>query len=87
MSTLESKKFEVGIIHPPATISRPSGKRGPKHRRLPEDLIKQLAGEGMGSKAIAARLKAELGITVSYKTIQRVLSGKRKQLALPINAP
>lgn len=87
MSTLESKKIEVDIIHPPATISRPSGKRGPKHRRLPEDLIKQLAGEGMGSKAIAARLKAELGITVSYKTIQRVLSGKRKQLALPINAP
>ncbi len=85
MSTLESKKIEVDIIHPPDAIYRPSGKRGPKHKRLPEDLIKQLSDEGMGSKAIATRLKAELGITVSYKTIQRVLSGKRKQLVLPIN--
>ena len=85
MSTLAGKKFEVDIIHPPDAISRPSGKRGPKHRRLPEELIKQLAGEGTGSKAIATRLKAELGIVVSYKTIQRVLSGERKQPALPIS--
>jgi len=73
MSTLESKKFEVDIIHPP-DATRTSVKRGPKHRPLPEGLINLLAGEGLGSKAIAARLKTEFGITVSYKTIQRVLS-------------
>lgn len=83
MSTLESEKFEVDIIESP-TMSRVHGKRGPKHLRLPEDLIRQLAGEGKGSKTIAARLKAELGITVSYKTILRLLLGERKQLALPI---
>jgi len=86
MSPLESKKIEVDIIHPPGA-TRVSGKRGPKHRSLPEDLIMQWAGEGMGSKAIAARLKAEYGVKVSYKTIQRVLSGERKNLALPIYAP
>jgi hypothetical protein len=31
----------------------------------------------MGSKAIASKLKKELGIKASYKTIQRVLSGER----------
>lgn len=85
MSTLESQKSEVDIIHPPVmsgakgrfTCKTTSGKRGPKHRRLPEDLIRQLASEGMGSKAIADRLRAEPGVTVSYKTIQRILSGQR----------
>jgi len=84
MSTLERKNIEVDIIHPP-TMSRASGKRGPKPRPLPEDVIKLLAGEGMGSKSIAARLKAEHDIKASYKTIQRVLSGERKPLALPIS--
>ena len=73
----------MDIIHPADAI-RTRGKRGPKHRRLPADLIRQLAAEGMGSKAIAARLKAEPGVKVSYKTIQRIISGERKQLALPI---
>ncbi len=85
MSPLESKKIEVDIIDP-ADATRASVKRGPKHRALPEDLIRQLAGEGMGSKAIVARLKAEHRVKVSYKTIQRVISGERKQLALPIHA-
>ena len=84
MSTLESKYFEVDIIQPPGA-TRTSVKRGPKHRPLPEGLINLLAGEGLGSKAIAASLKAEFGITVSYKTIQRILSGERKQLVLPIS--
>lgn len=95
MSTLDGKKFEVDIIPPAVTTTTATrtfapptksnaGKRGPKHRLLPEDLIMRLAGEGMGSKTIAARLKAEHGISVSYKTIQRILSGERKQLALPI---
>ena len=75
MSPLEHQKSVVDIIRP-AVTSRASGKRGPKHRQLPEDLIWRLAGEGYGSKAIATRLK-EQGIKVSYKTIQRVLSGER----------
>ena len=83
MSTLESKKVEVDII-PPSVSSVKASKRGPKHRRLPEALIKQLAGKGMGSKAIATRLSSEHGITVSYKTIQRLLAGEREQQALLI---
>lgn len=76
MSTLESGKFEVDIIK--ATIpSKVAGKRGPKHKTLPVDLIIQWVGEGIGSKAIAGKLKAEHEILVSYKTIQRVLSGQR----------
>ena len=77
MSTLESQEIEVDIIQAPNAI-RPSGKRGPKHKDLPEDLIKQMADDGMGAKAIATRLKVEFDIHVSYKTIQRVLSGVRK---------
>lgn len=85
MSTLESKKFEVAIINPPDP-TRAVVKRGPKHKPLPQELITQWATEDMGSKAIATKLKAEYDITVSYKTIQRILSGERKQLALPIDA-
>ena len=72
MSTVEHKKSEVDIIQPvtPVTI----GKRGPKFTELPEDLIKQLAGEGMGNKTIATRLRVK-GYSVSYKTIQRRLQG------------
>ena len=55
-------------------------KRGPKYRVLPDQMIKRLASEGKGSKAIASILKIN-GVKVSYKTIQRVLSGGR-QLAL-----
>ena len=84
MSTLENKNFEVDIINPPVA-TRTLPKRGPKHRQLPEDLIRQLADKGMGSKVIASTLKRELDIGVSYKTIQRLLSGERKQLAPLIN--
>lgn len=58
-------------------IFRPRGR--PKHyekRELPEELIRQLSSEGMGSRAIASTLKKR-DIIVSYKTIQRVLSGER----------
>lgn len=73
MSTLNGKKSEVDIIDPPVGKVT-SGKRGPKKKALPWELIKQWAGEDMGSKAIATRLKRELGIKISYKTIQRLLS-------------
>lgn len=52
-------------------------KRGPKHKALPVELIVHWVGEGMGSKVIASKLNSELGIKVSYKTIQRSLSGER----------
>lgn len=78
MSTLKSIKSEVDTI-PLSSPRAKAAKRGPKPHRLPEELIKQLAGKGMGSKAIATKLKLDHGINVSYKTIQRVLTGERKQ--------
>jgi len=57
------------------------GARGRKKtyrkKELPEALIKQLYNEGMGSKAIASRLKREQGIEVSFMTVSRVLTGER----------
>ena len=83
MSTPKGNNIEVDIIHPSVTTrpvtTRPVTKRGPKHRDLPGDLIKELANEGMGSKAIATRLRGE-GVKVSYRTIQRLLSGKRRDI-------
>jgi len=75
MSTVNGKKSEVDIIQPPVSKVTHE-KRGPKQKALPQELIKQWVGEGMGSKAIASRLKSELGIKVSYKTVQRALSNK-----------
>jgi len=76
MSTLNDKKSEVDIFKPSVgKVTRE--KRGPKHKALPHELIKHWAGEGMGSKAIASKLNSELGINVSYKTIQRTLAGER----------
>lgn len=84
MSTVTDKKIKVDIIQPlVAKVTR--GKRGPKPKVLPNELIKQWAGEGMGSRAIATRLDAERDVKVSYKTIQRVLSGERMKLSLPIS--
>jgi len=74
-----TKDENIYSVHnsPAAPPPKPSGKRGPKHRDLPEDLIKQWAGEGTGSKAISARLKREQDITIHYSTIQRILNGQR----------
>ena len=69
MSTLNYEKSKVDIISSPAPF-KISGKRGPKHRWLPEDLIRELAAAGMGSKAIVTKLKKEDGTIISYKTIQ-----------------
>ena len=76
MSTVESTKNEVDIIKS-QTAKRTNGKRGPKLKSLPQEVVIQWASEGMGSKAIASQLKREQGIDVSYKTIQRILSGER----------
>lgn len=69
MSTSNGKKFTMDIF-PPA----PAVRRGSKKKSLPMELIAQLAGQDLGSKAIASRLKAD-GIAVSYRTIQRQLQG------------
>jgi hypothetical protein len=72
MSTLKDEKITVDIIRPRI------GKRGPRKMELPDDKIKQLHEDGMEAKAIATQLKREHGIEVSYKTIQRLLSGERR---------
>jgi len=76
MSTVNGKKITVDILQPTAqktTLGNESRKTGPKSTKLPEDLIRQWASDGMGSKAIAARLKDECRFEISYKTIQRRL--------------
>jgi len=72
MSTPNSPSLQVDNFRP---TGRP---KSYKKRPLPDDKIKQLHNEGMGAKAITTLLKREQGIPVSYKTIQRVLSGARK---------
>jgi hypothetical protein len=79
MSTLKRDKSEVDIIQPQGRELAHNKKRGPKHRELPGEFIMQLHEDGLGAKAIASRLKAEQGIWVSYKTIQRLLAGERKR--------
>ena len=71
MSTLNSPSLTVNSFRP---RGRP---KTYKKRPLPDDKIKQLHKEGMGAKAIATQLKKEQGVDVSYKTIQRVLAGRR----------
>lgn len=58
---------------------------GRKCLALPIDLIAALNDQGFGAKAIANRLK-DRDIFVSYKTIQRQLTGQRskQQLVLAI---
>lgn len=72
MSTIGSSMIRVDK---PKLKIRP---KSYKKRVLPDSQIRQLHKEGMGSKAIANKLRVEQGITVSDKTIQRVLSGQRK---------
>jgi cytochrome c5 len=81
MSTPAAPLKEVDIITAPAKTK--GARRGPKHKTLPEDQIKRWAAKGMGSLTIANKLRDNLGINVSYKTIQRILNGKR-QLSFPI---
>ena len=77
MHTINGENIRSVHNSPAARPEKPVSKRGPKHRDLPEDLIREWASLGMGSKAIAARLKREQSITVHYSTIQRILNGQR----------
>ena len=75
MSTLGSDKFRVDIIQAVTPFSgTEKSTRGRKRRDVPDEEIRQLNQSGLGSKAIATKLRKELGITVSYKTVQRVLA-------------
>jgi len=49
-------------------------KRGRPTVIVPDDLIRRLSSEGLGSIRIAEKLK-EQGIIISYKTVQRRLQG------------
>jgi len=78
---LDKQKTKMSTLNSPSvTVDnfRPRGRpKTYKKRSLPDDKIKQLDKDGMGAKAIVTQLKTEEGIEVSYKTIQRVLSGER----------
>lgn len=77
MSIAGNGNFSMDIIKP-TDASRPVGKRGPKCKPLPQELILQWTAEGMGSRAISSKLRNELGINVCYKTVQRALLGERR---------
>jgi predicted nucleic acid-binding Zn-ribbon protein len=58
---------------PVSTDQNGNGHKKPGPKALPvDDLVKTLSAQGLSSRVIAAKL-AELGIDVSYKTIQRRL--------------
>ena len=78
MDTGEEETKMSTLNCPSSTVDkfRPRGRpKTYKKRELPEELIKQLSQE-MGSKAIVTELRNR-GINVSYKTIQRLLTGQR----------
>ena len=64
----QSKGDSRGILTP----EKPDGRRGPKFRNLPDDLIMDLAGQGQGAKRIAEVLEGR-GIRISSRTINRRL--------------
>jgi hypothetical protein len=53
------------------------GQPGPKKLNVPLEMIKRLNQQGLGSKAIARELRQQ-DIRVSYRTIERRLTGSRK---------
>lgn len=56
-----------------------SHQKGPYQKQeLPEKLILDMSHQGRGSRVIAAYLGLQ-GIYISYRTVQRVIRGERKQ--------
>jgi len=72
MSIVKHEKTSMDIIQP-LVREVTLGKRGPKFTELPDDLITQWAGEGMGARAISTKLEKEYQVITSYKIIQRRL--------------
>ena len=88
---IDEQKTKMSILNSPSPTMdnfRPRGRPETyKKRSLPGEQIKQLHEDGMGAVAIATQLKREQGIDVSYKTIQRILSGERKCVIMPSLSP
>lgn len=77
--TKEVKTKLATLNDPSPTVAnfRPRGRpKSYEKCSLPNKRIKQLHNKGMGSKAIASKLRTE-GVDVSYRTIHRILSGER----------
>jgi hypothetical protein len=78
----KTKMSTLNSLSPTVDNFRPRGRpKTYKKQELPEDKIRELHKAGIGSKAIASKLKLDYAIKVSYKTIERVLSGERKQVS------
>ena len=78
--TSEPIKSQADNLSQVSVISRGfsgpgNGQNKPGPKPLPlEDIVRDLASQGLSSRAIAAKL-TEQGINVSYKTVQRRLQG------------
>jgi len=73
----DQKSAEGMDIIPSTPLKNTHGqKRGPIFRDLPIARIEGMAARGLSARAIAEELCRE-GVMVSYKTIQRLLSGER----------
>ena len=66
--------YSVGDYEP-----TPGNGRGRPRKTVPEALIKKLDHHGFSSRAIEDELDKQ-GFKVGYKTIQRILGGKRKRV-------
>jgi hypothetical protein len=74
MHTTKTEKIHSMHNWRPGPPEKPVFVRGRKDRAdIPQDVIVQWASEGMGSKAITARLKREYGIEVNQSSIHRRL--------------
>jgi len=81
MSPINEAKIKGDIITPTEDVGV-RVKRGRKCRVLPLEVIGQWAEQDMGSKAIATRLREQYGITVSYRTVQRLLTKPEEAAAI-----
>lgn len=61
------------------TLICPNGRGAKKRQDLPEDLIIEMDRNGKSSRVISEYLNISMGIEVSYRTIQRITAGRRKQ--------
>lgn len=78
MSIVDDKKNSMDIIPLSAsktTYAKSQKRRGPKPKSLPVAEIRKM-GKTMGARAIASRLTNQ-GISISYKTVERILKDER----------
>jgi hypothetical protein len=68
LSTPKAINSQVDKL-PSGAITKP----GPRPVKLPDERIRELSEQGIGSKAIASILEKEFHIVISYKTVQRRL--------------